>query len=123
MSQEQWMDGMKTIRTITCLRDMRAGLSEWYESLPPEMRLDKIFSNNGNASLSKGLVHMMNLGAIQLLDRVVLSLYFMGQGQTLSEHEIVLAASQSVRSAEHCAQLFDVLMVGGGILKKCWLAM
>ncbi|KAI9704048.1 MAG: hypothetical protein M1820_005670 [Bogoriella megaspora] len=104
------------------IAQMRTQLSKWYETLPAEMLLDQLFAGpGGGLEPAVGLLHLLNLGAIQLLNRMVLSTTLRGAKTPLTEPELVLAASQSVQTAGQGAQLLTLLMEHGHIFKKCWL--
>ena len=114
---------MRTLRTIA--QDLQA----WYHNLPPSMHLETSGEEELSADTSHTImhVHLLYLGAIQLLHRRIASQY-------LRSYRLKSAASPSPMCAimmEHnleasqaaalSARTLNLLLEDSCVFKRCWL--
>lgn len=121
------------LRAVTTFKSLSPGvissiskdLRGWHENLPPVMCLANIRDVETSNQHKIYFVHVLYLGALMLLQRCIMSRWFVEKMDPATQMDITEEASECIRdgysAARQSARLLGLLKQEGGAVKRCWL--
>ena len=114
---------MRTVQTVA--QDLRG----WYQSLSPEMHLQASGREDLTVEMRRAImhVHLLYLGAIQLLHRRVASQYWRSYMLKAAENPFPMSVVmekndlEASQAAAASARILKLLSEDNCIFKRCWL--
>jgi hypothetical protein len=108
-------------------------LDEWYERLPPKLRMSNAELGNVEVGIRRTIyhIHLLYLGAFIMLHRRlmprIVQLRHLGRERLDMSlcpiEKVMVVMERGVLAAQHSARIINLLLTEDGVFKRCWLVM